>query len=144
MSENVTVKAIDAYEYIFGKLSLGSFSSRLMFQKTIYLLKLFGVPSFQDLSYTWYKRGPYCFELGGIYSKKYQEKYYLDEKDVESIKNCKKIILELISDEKYGELNSSIAYLLHDEKLSDEDIIKRMFLTKPWFEKANVESALVK
>ena len=32
---------------------------------TLYMLKLKGIESLQDLYFTWYKRGPYCFEVFG-------------------------------------------------------------------------------
>ena len=143
MTENGTWRAIDAYELIFGKLDLGSFQRRLLFQKTIYFLKLLGVQPFKDLNYTWYKRGPYCFELGGIYRKIYPDKIYLTSEEKESVLKHKKIISALISDEKSSELNSSVAYLVYDEKLSDVEVIKRIALTKPWFEQKDVELALL-
>lgn len=142
MAEKEPVKAINAYELLFGKLDLGSFQSRLLFQKTIYFLKLLGIQSFKNLDYTWYKRGPYCFELGRIYSKPVPNKNYLAQQEKESILKLKKTILTLAPNEKACELNSSVAYLICSEKLKDDEVIKRMGLTKPWFEQKDVELAL--
>lgn len=135
-------KAISAYELLMGSLDLGSFDNRLKFQKTIYLLKLFGTAPFQELNFTWYKRGPYCFELGGILSKE-NVKSALQKQEKESILKHNKIITQLISDEKKAELTSSVAFLVFDEKLSGDEVIKRMSLTKPWFSEDEVKETLI-
>jgi len=137
-------KAIKAYEAIFGKLDLDSFDNRLKFQKTTYLLKIFGIVDLEELTFTWYKRGPFCFELGGIYTSEMARNTRLSNEENVNVENNKKKIIELISDTSKAELFSSIIYLHKDEKLSREDIEKRISITKPWYKKEEVDSALDK
>lgn len=134
-------KAIKAYEIIFGKLNLDTFDGRLKFQKTIYFLKILGV-NFQELNFTWYKRGPYCFDLVGVQYKESQVENDLSTKEENKILENKEKIKEIMQTSEKAELFSSVAYLLVDEKLQDDDIVKRMDLVKPWFKKEEVEEAI--
>ena len=136
-------KAMEAYKLIFGKCDLDSFDARLKFQKTIYLLKAFGI-NFQELKFTWYKRGPYCFDLSGAQYKASAETGNLSEVEVGKIKNNKNKISSLLSDPSKAELFSSVTYLYKDEKLTGVEIIKKMSLVKPWFKKEEIENTIKK
>ncbi|GEM_PF-3497954 len=136
---DVYKKALEAYKLIFGKVKLNTFEDRLQFQKTIYLLKIFGV-NFQELNFTWYKRGPYCFDLAGIgYKKAMKNENNLTGIEIKKIEANKTRIIELMTEPKEAELFSSVAYLYKEENLKEPEIVKRMNLTKPWFDTQQVE-----
>jgi len=136
-------KAIEAYKLIFPELRLNSFEERLKFQKTIYLLKAFGV-NFQELNFTWYKRGPYCFELIGVQYRKGTETNNLAQEETENIKKNKAALAEFLKDPNTAELYASVAYLSFEERLDEKEVIRKMGLIKPWFKQEDIARALQK
>lgn len=140
----VTQKAIEAYRLLFPKSEPNSFDERLKFQKTVYLLKVFGI-NFADLAFTWYKRGPFCFHLmeASLSLRNHHEGNLTTEEKNKILENKTKIV-ELMGEPSKAELYSSIAYLYKDNKLPDEEIVIHMGLVKPWFKREDVENAISK
>lgn len=134
-------KAVAAYEAIFGELNLDNFDKRLHFQKTVYLLKYLGI-NFSNLNFTWFRRGPYCFQIVGIQHRTINTADALDRVEKEKINQIKPIVESLMKDSRSAELYSSVAFLRAEEKLSSEQIIYRMKLVKPWFTQQEVEEGM--
>ncbi len=134
-------RTIEAFELVHGKKDLSNFDNRLLIQKTIYLLKLMNI-GFSNLKFTWFHRGPYCFEIAGMFHRESGEKLTMDERS--QIDQKKEIIRDLMKDTNQAELHSSVAFLLADEHLTTEQVIEKMSLRKPWFEKIQVEKAIEK
>lgn len=134
-------KALESYEYLFGPADLDDFDSRMKFQKTTYLLKILGV-DFSGLKFTWFRRGPYCFELVGVKYKPKPTHPVISREEIQKIDQHKSLIHELMDDPKDAELYSSIAFLQREEKLSPEQITRRMSLVKPWFTQKEVEEGM--
>ncbi len=137
------VKALESYEYLFGLADLSDFDSRMKFQKTTYLLKVLGI-DFSGLKFTWFRRGPYCFDLVGVKYKPKPAHSVLRADEIIKIDQNKPLIHELMDKPRDAELYSSIAFLQREEKLSPEQIIHRMGLVKPWFEQRDVEAGIHK
>ena len=141
---NAWSKAIEVYKQVFGKEpDLADFDNRLLFQKTAYLAKLFGV-NFDSISFTWYDRGPYSFDIAGIYPKSTHLPHELKDGEIQKIRSNKKKLLEFLSNPKDAELYASVAYLLFEEKLNEKETVHRMNLIKPWFKQKEVEGAIKK
>lgn len=136
-------KALESYEYLFGTADLGDFDSRMKFQKTTYLLKILGI-DFSGLKFTWFRRGPYCFDLVGVKYKPKPAQSVLSKEDIQKIDQNKPLIHELMDKPRDAELYSSIAFLQREEKLSPEQITHRMGLVKPWFTQHEVEEGMEK
>ena len=106
----------------FGGIALDSFDKRLILQKRIYLLQLFGI----DLRYryNWYVRGPYCpslteeaFELDRRKdeTEKLNSAYELTQEAKKRLREYRKFEKEMPSTDlpRFLELAASIHYLKH-------------------------------
>ncbi len=134
-------KAIQGYKQVFGKEpNLNNFEQRMTFQKTVYVLKLFGI-QFDKISFTWFHRGPYSFEIGGLHPSVTSADDGLTEKEAQLIKDHKKELLEFLQKPDNAELYASVAFLHYDEKLDEEKTIHKMSLMKPWFAAEQVKDA---
>jgi uncharacterized protein YwgA len=138
------------------KINMKNFEHRLLLQKMIYMLQVFGV----DLGfrYGWYLRGPYCSELAHIgyeiYANKDKipqvtEQYELPGRIRDEIthfqswvskkmpSNCDKI--------KWLELLASLHYLKHfayfDAPKNKANICSELISLKDWYTPADVEKA---
>lgn len=140
-------------------IDMDDFESRLILQKSIYLLQEFGL----DLGYryNWYLRGPYSSSLADTgfglsrNHKKIEEviqKARLKEDAQDIINKCKKFFLETSEPEDmtraaWLELLASLHYLKKytfqgKNTKNAEQLLKLLKSKKDWYDQADIEQAI--
>lgn len=127
--------------------SIGSFSERLILQKTIYLMQVFGLPL--GYRFSWYFHGPYCpdltrqlYEIREINERNEKRKFKSQDHEATFIR-----FIEFLGDKKkdrnWLEAVASLHYLKRDQLDSDNEIIIDKFLKlKPKYSRRAAEQIL--
>lgn len=141
-----------------GGFSMAKFNDRLVFQKKVYLMQLFGV----DLGYRfeWYLRGPYCSDLTAMGFEidmhknevEAEAKDYTLSKSVEDKLNLFKDMIseppaEGLTQELWLELLASmhflarIAYTADPEEKEYGKVSEKLINMKPWYNAEQTKQA---
>ena len=134
-------------------LDMDTFDNRLLLQKSIYLMQVFGV----DIGYRfgWYLRGPYCSDLTktGFEVKEHmgcsKVDFALPDSIVKRIQFFKKWETETkpeyMAEVEWLELLASLHYLKHiayiREGKSKDIVCSELVSRKSWYEMGHVEKA---
>jgi len=121
--------------------SISSFYQRKRIQKIFYILKQFGLKF--DISFNWYKHGPYSPQLSDIYyqaqdfKKSYiNSNFELLERDIQTIEKARPFIEKLKNYNKKLEYYASILFIIKDmiffdSEKNDSSIEKKIRELKP-------------
>lgn len=124
----------------FSNLNVQSFQTRILLQKTIFILQEIGLNLGYD--YNWYLRGPYspqltadAFEIQNDVALFQEEagKYKLTDTATSVIARVHAIIGEKINDDTFMELVASLVFLSKYYRRNDEDLIVLLKNKKPKF-----------
>jgi hypothetical protein len=127
---------------------LGTFKGRLRIQKTVYLLKEFGVDL--GFNYNWYIHGPYCPSLTGQLFNQQQSTQSgrpLKPEELQAVNELRNFLGEDLYSADALELLVSLIFLIRycpPEYDSKQKIIAFLHVAKPQFSHEQIEAAWTK